>query len=718
MTEKESLKDTIKLGFYRTDTSDGGSILTNGKIIKKYRDFADKYQHFEHGKHGKVIHLLDDLPDEEPWPYVQLTVDFSKPFGKIPNQPLFNIAPPRPIKSENNNKDTSILWKHIENLCGKVDQNTKEWVKDWIADIFQNPNKKPGTALTIRSPEATGKGSFFDILMRKLLGESHLSTSCNIFGERFNGDAKNKLLINLDEGSWDNTKADIGALKKFITDPTFHFEEKGKDRLSLPNNARLVMTTNASWVVKSDGSRRFCMLNPCKEDYCSQEYFKKLFSTIEDDNIVKKFLWELEHRVITHSLNIIPKTEEYYNQEELSYDYYDDWLNEVLNDESILVNGTISLWNEFSENFKKCLPGLAVSSINNLCGVKLTSNKLFRRLKDKISKFGYNLESKVSYEAGLSIRYWEFTKLSKNITDITDITDITQIFPTEKEIITDLESGFVSVNCVISNPTTIITDDFIGTPMKQLSSGAAIVDEIPSKTTEFVTINKLIDGSKTAKDENIETYNSFIFEIDNEDLDTQKERAKKLFDEGIVNRAVYSGGKSIHCRITLSNPPDNKEEYKYIWKKLNETYFENKADSACSNPARLTRMPNAVRSSNGKKQERLHLSNRTLDFDWKDEYERDKLIDKWIYAMDNSKPRLTGISTPEQLLNRNIPIEAKKLLENSFVDGERHKMIPKAIGFLKHCGWSLSDIDSLVKATKIKDGKDYVKNIYNYFKGE
>ena len=70
----------------------------------------------------------------------------------------------------------------------------------------------------------------------------------------------------------------------------------------------------------------------------------------------------------------------------------------------------------------------------------------------------------------------------------------------------------------------------------------------------------------------------------------------------------------------------------------------------------------------------------------------------------------------ETLLQRDIPVEARKLLTNNFQDGERHKEIPKAISFLKHCGYSLIEIENLVKATQIKDGKNYVKNIYEFVK--
>jgi len=374
--------------------------------------FAKTYQHFEVMGKSKIYHLLDEAEDSEPWPVIELTVDFTKPYGKIRGERLLNIAPDIPIKSENNGEDTSIIWTHIENLCGNVERDVKEWVKDWIADIFQNPMQKPGTALTFRSEEGTGKGLLFDKLMGKLLGERHLSTSRSVFGERFNGEAKHKLLINFDEGSWDNKRADIGSLKKFITDRTFSFEEKGKDVVLLPNVARTVFTSNASWIIKNDNSRRFCMLNPIKEDYCTTQYFEDLMAVIENEKAVKQFLHDLETRAISHDLTAIPKTEEYENQQIISYDYYDTWLDEMLENGKALVgiNSNANLWETFTPNSKACLGEFATSSFNEMNRMNITSRKLFARLKTGVGKFGYILDHLVTSENGKSVRYWEFKR--------------------------------------------------------------------------------------------------------------------------------------------------------------------------------------------------------------------------------------------------------------------------------------------------------------------
>jgi hypothetical protein len=152
-------------------------------------------------------------------------------------------------------------------------------------------------------------------------------------------------------------------------------------------------------------------------------------------------------------------------------------------------------------------------------------------------------------------------------------------------------------------------DRFDGTPMKQFENGAAVVFD---QSYGLVTINPLKEGSRTAKDENVITYANFVFEIDDEDLIAQNKRAHKLVRTGIVNRVVYSGKKSLHCRITLKRPPNNKEDYHKIWTELNEKYFEGKADKHCKNPARLTRAVNFVHDEKRKFQTVCFVGDSTI----------------------------------------------------------------------------------------------------------
>jgi hypothetical protein len=415
MNYKESLDDTIRLGFYRK-LINGRIRLTNGKKDYDLFEFAKLNQHFD-TKGKKTFHTLDEEPNAEPWPEIEsFIVDFNQPYGKIVGQPFFNVAPEMPIKSENNGADTSLIWAHIENLCGNVEQDVKEWVKDFVADIFQHPTKKPGTALTFRSAEGTGKGFLFDDLMRKLLGERHLSTSDNIFKNNFNAQAKNKILINLDEGSFDNSKSSIGDIKAFITQPTFQFEEKYREKEGLPNHARLVLTTNEDYVIKNDGSRRFCQLHPVKQDYYTEEYGNKLWATLDDESLLKQFLYELETRQITHNLRVCPKTDESLNQELITKGKFATWLDEVIEVEHVPVNGgEDELWLKFTPMEKICFPAIATAHFNEQTDSRVLSNNLFGHIKNCVERLDYKLTNPNNREYTeknkAQQRIWKFEKI-------------------------------------------------------------------------------------------------------------------------------------------------------------------------------------------------------------------------------------------------------------------------------------------------------------------
>ena len=129
---------------------------------------------------------------------------------------------------------------------------------------------------------------------------------------------------------------------------------------------------------------------------------------------------------------------------------------------------------------------------------------------------------------------------------------------------------------------------------------------------QFEVVNPLFAANCTRSDANTSSRRNFVFECDEISLDEQKDLVRTLVHDNVINRAVYSGGKSIHCRITINYEPESREEYKYIFAYLNDKYFGNNADKACSNPSRLTRKPNGMRS-NGKKQLLIYKSGKVLD---------------------------------------------------------------------------------------------------------
>lgn len=122
---------------------------------------------------------------------------------------------------------------------------------------------------------------------------------------------------------------------------------------------------------------------------------------------------------------------------------------------------------------------------------------------------------------------------------------------------------------------------------------------------EFEVLNEMKDD-KDRTAQNCLTHTKFLFEMDETPLEEQLEIIKPL--EYLLVRVVYSGSKSYHCIIEFDKQFETqcKQYYKQIWKYINEKYFKGLADEMCSNPNRLTRVPNVKRQSTGKIQELVY----------------------------------------------------------------------------------------------------------------
>ena len=137
------------------------------------------------------------------------------------------------------------------------------------------------------------------------------------------------------------------------------------------------------------------------------------------------------------------------------------------------------------------------------------------------------------------------------------------------------------------------------------------ISTVPYSDFKFEVLNELKDLSSRS-DSNCLKHTRFVFECDNTDLDKQFERAEDLKD--IACRATFSGSKSVHVIFQFEDALEDvcKEHYKDIWAACNKLFFNNEADTACANPARLTRRPGAFRD-NGEEQYLVFRYNNFID---------------------------------------------------------------------------------------------------------
>lgn len=116
---------------------------------------------------------------------------------------------------------------------------------------------------------------------------------------------------------------------------------------------------------------------------------------------------------------------------------------------------------------------------------------------------------------------------------------------------------------------------------------------------------------------NVAKFRNFVFESDVGTLEAQLAEWQKVAALLPVKQLTFSGGKSYHAVIScidfLPFKPHTENgivAYKHAWKALRafiETNSSLKLDESTKDPARLTRLPNAVRE-NGVKQTEIKLT--------------------------------------------------------------------------------------------------------------
>lgn len=129
-------------------------------------------------------------------------------------------------------------------LCGGDATNYK-YKSMYIADIFQNPQKKNPIAFIVKGKQGTGKNVFLNAV-GGVMGQHHYITSSNpkdFFGDYAEG-FFHKLLVNMNECEGRDTFDFEGKIKSFITEDTITLNRKFVQPITIKNLARLIIFTN------------------------------------------------------------------------------------------------------------------------------------------------------------------------------------------------------------------------------------------------------------------------------------------------------------------------------------------------------------------------------------------------------------------------------------------------------------------------------------------
>jgi hypothetical protein len=178
----------------------------------------------------------------------------------------------------------------VKRLCNYNEEHFQFVIKV-IAQMIQQPHKKPGLCLVIKSFQGAGKDTLYKIL-EAVIGSTYCFNTADverdIFG-RFNDAIENKILIALNECSVVQTGKHSQKFKDFITCSTDKIEEKGIALREVRSMCRYFVFTNGDFATNIEESDRRFFVIDCKEPKLSMEESGRIYKDIDDETAIRAF---------------------------------------------------------------------------------------------------------------------------------------------------------------------------------------------------------------------------------------------------------------------------------------------------------------------------------------------------------------------------------------------------------------------------------------------
>lgn len=208
-----------------------------------------------------------------------------------------------------------------DHICGG-DGALYNKVIGWVAQMFQEPARKLDTALVLRGLQGSGK-SIFGSTIGHLLGRRHYLPVAkgHLITGQFNGQLAAILLLQAEEAFWAADKQAEGVLKDLITRNTQSIELKGKEPFTVANYVRLLVTSNAAWVVPAGvDNRRFMVLDMTNPEHCNdRKYFRALTEELQHGGYEALLAYLLAFDWQAGAPDILPATAALAEQKEHSF---------------------------------------------------------------------------------------------------------------------------------------------------------------------------------------------------------------------------------------------------------------------------------------------------------------------------------------------------------------------------------------------------------------
>lgn len=202
------------------------------------------------------------------------------------------------------------------------DEEPREWMLDWFADMVQRPGAKPATALVWRGPQGTGKDTMLGVF-QQMFRKANTINSGNaeqIFG-RFNGFLSRVVLCAIAEAAFAGNHKHVNMLKTYVTEKRFAVEDKFQSVRMADNCMHIVIMSNEDWAAAVDrDDRRYCVVDVPKVRDAGGSWWaetRELF--MHDSQFAAAIMHFMMERKITNDLSITPKTDAMVRQQHVTH---------------------------------------------------------------------------------------------------------------------------------------------------------------------------------------------------------------------------------------------------------------------------------------------------------------------------------------------------------------------------------------------------------------
>lgn len=221
---------------------------------------------------------------------------------------------------------------HIRVVIAAGNEAHFRYVIGWLADLVQNPGRKPGVALVLRGGKGVGKDTLAEI-MGRIIGRKHVAhiIRADDLTGRFNAPFATALLVHVEEAFWSGDVSKKGTLQALITARTQPIERKGVDRIEVDSFLRVLMTTNDEWAVPaSEDERRYAVFDVSDAHQRDSEWFGPLYQEIEGGGPAAFLAYLLSVDLAGFDVRDVPQTEALRDQKIASLRGVPRWWFEAL----------------------------------------------------------------------------------------------------------------------------------------------------------------------------------------------------------------------------------------------------------------------------------------------------------------------------------------------------------------------------------------------------